>query len=290
MKIDHDAKTITVRQSWLDTAMRCPEEGRLAVVRPEFEAYDTDEDLIGTFAHYGIEQVIRGLHAASISDAIRAYASAYQGVVRFTKRKGMDEVVDMAVRCAEAWVREIYPVAPTNGAHSEVTFSVPIFEHRGYAVVLNGTVDLVPTIPELWDWKTTGDERRYDPAKKQKWAIQPTIYGMAAVTGLLPHAEGFEWPVTFRYGVMVKRAKQCKTLITTVQRDASHAAFAEYRIKTLIDLGLDFGFDRPWPQIDEDNFLCNETWCAFWSICKGAFISHRDNKPPSQVVEIQPRA
>lgn len=271
--------------------MRCPEEARLSIVSPEWENYDTDEALIGTFAHHGIEQVIRGnIEPQRIGKAIQGAAAAYDGTIRFTKRKDMSVIVDYATRCAEAWVEDIMPIAPLDGAHSEVTFKIPLFDHRGYTIMLNGTVDLVPTIPELWDWKTGGDDRRYNPKKKQKWAIQPTIYAMAAVSGLLPHAANFEWPVTFRYGVMIKRAKRCKTMVTTVTRNEAHAAFATARIITLVDLALDFGLDKPWPQIDEENFLCSPTWCSFYPICKGAHVSAADDVPPSQTVTLQPRA
>lgn len=282
MKINEDDQTISVRQSWLDTFGRCPEEARLAVKYPEFEAYDTDEALIGTFAHYGIEQVIRGSSPSSIADVIRTHASSHEGVVRYTKRSSFDEVVDMAIGCAEAWVRDILPDAPVDGAHSEVTFSVPLFEHRGWSVLLSGTVDLVPSTAGLWDWKTSA--RPYKQREKQRLAIQPTIYTMAARSGLLPHATVPDLPAEFHYGVMVKPAQpkkqgriagpadpsKCKGEIVTVTRDENHFAWAKHRIKTAVDLALDFGFDKPWPQVD-DSFLCNATWCAFWSVCKGAF-------------------
>jgi hypothetical protein len=269
-----DDGSIWFRQSWLDTAFRCPEEGRLAIIKPEWEAISSDEAIIGTGAHYGIEQVIRGaITTDQIGETSYKYAAkiiADEGV-RWTKRKSVEEVGDYAARCAEAWVTDIMPIAPIEGARSEVSFSVPLFEHRGRQVGVQGTVDLVPTIPELWDWKTAGSE--YKQRDKQKWAIQPTIYALAAVKGGLQSEVKFTWPVEFTYGVMIKRVGQCRGQILTVQRTQAHANWAMYRMRTLVDLALDFGLDKPWPQIDESNYLCSNTWCAFYSICRGAEIT-----------------
>lgn len=279
MQVDHENGIISVRQSWLSTALRCPEEGRLAVRRPEFEDYDTDESYIGTLAHYGIEQIIRGMDPKLAEDAVRDMAASYDGELRFTKRHSMTEVVTMAIGCVRCWVRDIMPHAPIVDARTELSFKIPLFDHRDYSVRIHGTIDLVPTTTaELWDWKTSGSS--YRAWEKQKYDVQSTIYSLAATSGELPYAPEFTWPTTFKFGVMVKgkpstvdpsrNPSKIKGEIVTVTRDKAHADWTLYRIKSLVDLALDFGFDRPWPMID-DSALCSPVWCGFYSICKGVF-------------------
>lgn len=273
MKILEDG-SIYFRQSWLDTAFRCPEESRLAIMKPEWEAISSDEAIIGTGAHYAIEQVVRG--AVNPDDiGVTAYGYTLKVIadegVRYTKRDSPAECADLSARCAEAWVRDIMPYAPIEGARTEVSFQVPLFKYRDRTIGIAGTVDLVPPFAELWDWKTAANE--YKQSEKQRWAIQPTIYALAAVKGGLQSEHTFTWPVTFRYGIMVKRAKECRGQILTVQREAAHADWAMKRMRTMVDLALDFGFDKSWPQIDEKNYLCSARWCAFHPICKGQYIA-----------------
>jgi hypothetical protein len=276
--IFQDDGSIALRQSWLDTAMRCPEEGRLAVVKPEFETVSSDEAIIGTGAHYAIEQLIRG---AITADEIGRTAYEYTVKLigdegcRWTKRSSAAECGDLAARCAEAWVEDIMPVAPIEGAKTEVTFSVPLMMHRDRQILLQGTVDLVPQAHELWDWKTAASD--YKQKDKQKWAIQPTIYAMAAVRGGLQSTVKYSYPLDFHYGVMIKRANKCRGQILTVRRTMSHERWAIHRIRTLLDLALDFGLDKPWPQIDASNYLCSARWCSFYSICRGTEITEADD-------------
>lgn len=264
---------IWLRQSWLDNAFRCPERARFAIVKPEWDEVTSDSALIGTGAHYGIEQVIRGRDPEKIADLAAGFVLDYDEPVKWTKYHSLPECADHAARCAVAWRDEIMPTLNLEGAKAEVTFKVPLYRRLDRMVGITGTVDLV-TPTELWDWKTSA--RAYKPRDKQRFAIQPTIYALAAVKGGLQSTTA-TWPLVFRYGVMIRNMKKAKTQIVEVQRDVSHAEWALHRIRQFVDMALAFGTDASWPMIDENNYLCSATWCPWHSICRGAFLTPADD-------------
>ena len=275
MLIDNEAGTIEFRQSWLGTAQRCPEEGRLMM---HHDTYATDETFIGSAAHHGIEKVIDGAPTSEIADHVLWWydndPENELPTMRFTKRKGIGEMRDLSVRCALAWVKGIMPVAPIEDMIPEAKFKVFLFEYRGFKVFIKGTMD-GPTRTEIWDWKTSAS--KYEQKKKQMWAIQPTAYSVAAVHGGLNNLwdtdPTYRYPMYFNYGVMIKRANECQTQIVTVQRTQEHEDFMIKRMKDWIDLALDFGTDVSWPLIDEGNYLCSAKWCDFYDQCRGKFVS-----------------
>ena len=289
MKIDHDNSTITFRQSWLDTYSTCPERARLSILHPEMDELDSDEAFIGTAAHYGIEAFLRGQGEAE--DIAYDFAmNKKHDEIKWTKRKSIHELAQLAYDCALAWERELYPHIP-KGGKAEVTFKVPLFVHRGYQIMLSGTADYVHPNGEIWDWKTSG--REYVPWEKQRYAIQPTAYSSVLQRGLMPNIDAkHDWPITFRYGVMYKPGtwlkkgnkearKGVQTDIITVRRTQGDADWMYERIRQIIDFGIDI-LDRQWPQIDESG-LCSEKWCPWWSMCKGKHIDESvHNVTPKQ--------
>lgn len=272
-----DHGDIWIRQSWLDTFIRCPERGRLATVKPEWDAATSDSAFIGTCTHYGIEQVLRGRSPDDIADITEEYARdlLLTEPIKWTKYSTETDIFRNARNCAEAWVREIFPDLP-KGGRSEVSFSVPLYvRDDGRTVGIRGTVDYVPTDGSLWDWKTAA--RDYDVKKTQRNAIQPTIYALAAIKGGLESTTEFDLPLDFHYGIMVRGARKSKTQQFTVTRDQGHIDYAMKRMRGAVDMALNFGFEREWPLVD-DHFLCNETWCPWWSICRGAHMSRSDEQ------------
>jgi len=153
-----------------------------------------------------------------------------------------------------------------------VSFRVPLYtRHCGRVVGITGTIDLVPDMNDLADWKTAS--QKFRAHEKQKYSIQPTIYSLAAVKGGLQsddHDVDYHWPMNFTYGIAVRGETKATPQILTVRRTEEHALFAIARIKQLVDLALDYGLDRAWPT-DDDHFLCSQTWCPWWTACKGSF-------------------
>lgn len=273
MIVDEQSKEISFRQSWLGTAFRCPEEARWAINHPEMEQC-SDEAFIGTAAHAGIEAFINGASQTDARKAVRCEYTTNDEArdLRFTKRSGIDECIDYSERCFDAWFNDIRPHAPLEGARAEVGFEVPVFEYRGYLAVIKGTADLIPAVDDPWDWKTAGGE--YRQKAKQMWAIQPTIYSMAAVLGGFGRND-FTWPMKFTYGVMVKRVNECRGQMLVVERTEEHAEWAMHRMRGFIDMYLDMGLARPWPMVDEDNYLCSAKWCSFYDECRGKYVSKK---------------
>lgn len=290
MRFDSDGN-IWLRQSWLDTAMRCAERGRLAIVKPEWD-FGGDAAHCGTGAHSAVEYHLSCLVNGTpfIDTAIRTIiaesvqAKIAEEGIRWNKFHSMAELLANAERCYEAWVNGILPVMLergliTPGALCEHHFRVVLFTLAdGRTVGIEGQIDFVPETNEIWDWKNPGS--KYREREKQKYAIQPTIYTLAAVLGGIPNGVEYSYPMNFVYGLAVRGARKATPQLLTVTRTQAHADFAIERLKTYVDMALNFTLERPWPRND-DHYLCSSTWCPWWVICKGA--DHIDDSIPVQL-------
>ena len=280
MKID-DNGNVSFRQSWLGNAENCAEQGRRNLVFPELDR-TSDEAAIGSAAHAGIEAVVDGLcDVKDIGDAVTEWFRTHPDAHNMyyarprTHQSNMSECIDLATRCARAWVRDIMPKAPIEGARTEVGFDVELFEHKGRKVSLKGTCDLVPVDGALWDWKTSA--RPYAQKDKQKWAIQPTVYAVADALGGFGR-EGRQLPAEFTYGVMIKLKKECRGEIVTVQRSEGHAEDLFRKLRSWVDLYNATGLTEvEWPARSEGNYLCSPVWCQHYRDCRGANISLDDD-------------
>jgi hypothetical protein len=268
-----EAGDIWFRQSWLDTAQRCNERGRLALTDPD----ETTNDLalIGTAAHAAIEQVLNKEiepKAAGEYAYSRAISLCDEIEVRWSKHTLPGQLGQHARRCADAWVREIMPAIELGG-RTEVDFKVPLFDWDGHTVGITGTVDYLPPTPIIIDWKTAS--RKFYQRDKQRAAIQPTVYATAAARGAF--GDGYEWPITFRYGVMVRGNERATTQLLDVQRTHAHEGWLLDMIETYLNLATALGVQRKWPR-NEDHYLCNQDWCPWWSRCKGARLSTEQDR------------
>lgn len=273
MIIDEETNSIWFRQSWLDTAFRCPERGRLAVIKPEWDGLTSDSALIGTSVHHAIEQHLNGdIAEADMPSCAEDFLHTYDEDVKWTKYESKRDLAAQAKVCAKGWIRDIKPNLPDlTNAKTEVEFQIPLWSQHGTTVGIQGTIDLVAD-NQLWDWKTSA--REYKVREKQKHAIQPTIYALAAIKSDLVSATDF--PINFTYGVML-RGSTPKGQILTVTRTQGHADWAVKRMMQFVDLHHHYGLDNPWPAND-DHFLCSTTWCPWYSICRGAHLSIADDR------------
>lgn len=271
MQVDEEGN-IWFRQSWLDTAFRCNERGRLDLVAPEFKADTSDAALIGTAAHAAIaavlnEEVDPAEIGASATGEVTRLCDELENI-QWTKWTLPSQLAGHAARCAIGWRDEIMPsVKP--GGFPEIDFKVPLFEHNGRTVGIKGTIDYASPDGSLYDWKTSS--KKYSQREKQRAAIQPTVYAAAAMHGALGELS-YQYPIRFHYGVMVRGETKATTQIVDVQRSKAHEAWLCDHMRTYIDLADALGVERHWPR-NEDHYLCSETWCSWWSICKGARLS-----------------
>lgn len=264
---------IWFRQSWLDTAFRCPERGRLAIVKPEWDTITSDSALLGTSVHHAIESFIDGaVSLDGMGQLAVGFLEDYPDPIKWTKYDSIESMFRDVHACIEGWVRDILPNLPSlDDAKTEATFKIPLWSQNGHTVGITGTIDLIAD-GQLWDWKTSG--KPYRASEKQKYAIQGTIYALAALNSDLVTAA--ELPLKFTYGVMVRGGKPQGQILSVV-RTQGHIDFATKRMKQFVDLATQFGLEQTWPAND-DHFLCSSTWCPWWSICKGAYLTAADDR------------
>lgn len=282
MLIDPVAKSISFRQSWLDTAFSCAERGRLDIVAPARE--EGDAAWCGTSVHAAVEQFLIGkITLDEMEEYARSFAfnGTTNGVLQddgsllpisYKSFGGEDELLFHAGNCTKGWVQDIYPVLVANDlldGQAEVKFQFDAFEYRDWVIGFQGMCDWVPDRGNLiWDWKTSG--RDYLQKSKQKEAVQPTVYTLAAINGCF--GREFAWPIEFHYGIALRLKTKARGQIVTVERRQGHADWLYRRVKTFVDLFLDVGLDRPWSMTD-NWALCSERWCPQYGDCRGKNIS-----------------
>ena len=262
--------SVWFRQSWIDTVDRCLERGRLALVEPAFNEATNDAAMIGTGTHAAIRSVLEG-HATPEEIGPLAYNLTMRycehSEIRWVKWTLPAQLAEHSRRCAQAFARELLPHIELGGK-VEVEFKVPLFENRGRTIGITGQMDYVSPSGVIHDWKTAS--RKFYQREKQRTAIQPTVYAVAAVHGGLDRV--FEYPLTFRYGVMVRGNESATTQLVDVQRTHAHEGWLLDKLESYLDLADALGVMRRWPR-NEDHYLCNEQWCPWWSVCKGARLS-----------------
>jgi len=257
------------RQSWLGTANRCNERGRLSLIHPEEGS--NEAATVGTCTHAAVQAVLeKKIEPSEAPEWVYDWSLHHcaTNTIKWLHWSLPSQIADHAVRCTRAFVRELLPHIPPGG-QCEVEFKVPLFEFKGHTVGITGTADYIPPEPVLYDWKTA--TRKFDQRVKQRTDIQPTVYSVAAIHGAF--GGEWSWPVKFKYGVMIRGREAATTQLVTVQRTQAHEGWLVDQMRTYLNMATALGVtDTHWPR-DEDHYLCNATWCPWWSMCKGARLT-----------------
>lgn len=271
MKIDHDRKVITFRQSDLDTFGLCPERARIRWFEAEPDG-NTDASVTGSGVHKGIEEnllcLVRGVGPLDTAEMILIAQREFDRIEREEGLRYVKGTYEDAMAFIEkmipAWRTHIEPLVDLSGPlHLEEHFDVFLMYWGDWEVRLSGTPDCVDRI-RPWDWKTAGQP--YKQWEKQRWAVQPTVYAHAAVTlGWL------DWPVQFSYAVMQKSKTKEIAAVVEVMRFPEHVDWLCRQINAILIMWAKLGEQGPWPLIDT-HALCSEKWCPSWRQCKGASI------------------
>lgn len=259
----------TFRQSWLKTADLCAERGRL-------DMYDhidrtSDSAAIGTAVHSGIESWFENTNLG-LSDITGTSLAKFRALAKdpdfYWTTHDMKSATKLAETCTEMWWRQVMPTLDPC-ARSEVEFRFPIIEDDTRLIELSGTMDYYSErYGDLIDWKT--GSRKYSQAEHERWAIQPTVYTLAAVKTLGLDPKAFkDQQVPFEFVIMLGKGKSPTVQRLGVTRGPDHWAWLERRC--LAWAKLDEAALEEWPMSD-DHFLCSSKWCPHWATCKGAAV------------------
>ena len=269
MKIDEDNKRVYVRQSWLGDALMCMQRGKFQITHPEFRT-GSDATIMGTAVHAAIERVLVGdLDPTKIATVAQESLQALMEEDNWKQTNIKPEtMMPHTGLMAETWVREIMPHVLLGG-QVEYKFAVPTTAtvqsgNDLYTIWFEGTMDYLSPDGVLWDWKTSS--RKYSQSEKQKQNVQSSVYAYAAVQNELSH-----FPVTFNFGVMT-RATNSQGQIVPVQRTEAHGQWIVKQTASIVQSAMRIGNESNWP-INDQHFLCSQSWCSWWSICKGSHVS-----------------
>jgi hypothetical protein len=274
MRFEQSTNRVFIRQSWLNDLIICPERSRFKLEKPEMSGA-SDATIMGTAVHAGIESYLKDeIPLERISTvAMLAWKELLEQPFK-TTNLNMADAPAQITGMTEAWVTKIAPHVQTGG-NVEHRFSFPLNMTVGeWSVWCEGTMDYVQPDGVIWDWKTAS--RPYYGKEKQSQAIQPTVYAAA-----LHYERQLEYPIEFRYGVMV-RQETPKAQIVCINRTEAHERWLMHTIKPALVTAIRIGTNNSWV-MNDTTALCSDKWCDYWSLCKGAFLSHFDLSLPIQV-------
>jgi|GEM_PF-2321777 len=279
MRIERNADgsiDVYVRQSWLNDTIMCAERGRNGIIRPEW-SMPSDASILGTAVHAAIEADLTG-QGDPVDVGLFRLEMMMDEPLKWVKYNAA-QLRSYVPELFDQYVRGLRPHVLGHVVDVEWSFEFLLDEFviggdMEVRVHGKGTVDaVVDTMSHpLWDWKTAA--RKYNAAEKQKQAVQPTMYAAAAVA--LGKAT---WPVTFNYGVMVRDGKAAQ--IVSVTRTERHLQWLRQIIRPLVRTAIYQGTDETWHKNDT-HYLCSETWCSYWSVCKGSALNPSDQETPPQ--------
>lgn len=264
----------TFRQSWVGDFMLCPERARRTMLEPDDAPDDgTDATALGTAAHHGIEQFLKGESwSASVSAANDMLRDMIRNKeFRWVQIKQPKTLLKYLNVCLRGWMDDVFPLigSPMPGIGLEHEFAHQITSN----IILKGTWDMLDEYTELWDWKTSGSNfaLNYGPKALDK-KIQPTLYSAVVAEWNEGSSETYD-EIRFNYGIMIKGARPQGEFRTTV-RGEGHWRWLVEQLRAIVKLYETLGPDNPWPMHDNE-WHCSPEWCDHWTDCKGQFVTIR---------------
>jgi hypothetical protein len=268
MKIDHENKTISVRQSWLGTLMVCPQRANLSIKYPDMSS-GSHATAIGTGVHSAIERTLCTIDYSEDIDLLDMQQYAIKEVMEELNRlkdppAPQEEYEPAVFAMVEAWVTKIAPSVQFGGL-VENFFQVPLYTValNGYDILLEGTIDYVEPDGRVWDWKTSG--RTYHAKEKQERSHQSTAY-CYAVKNMKLSAEPRQF---FNFGVMIRQDTPKAQIVETTRWEGDYE-WLRKMATSAVNSALVWTGD--WPMNDQ-SALCSHQWCDYWSICKGSHVA-----------------
>jgi len=250
------------RQSWVNTALMCPEQGRLDWYDPQPDSH-TDATAIGTALHAGIETALLTGKPKRGATAVVTEWQRLEPDVRYVQVKQPSTALGYATNAYASWHHWVYPQLSRPHEYGiEQRFRIDLDDRVG----LSGTWDFLDETGEIWDWKT--GSRPYERWEKERFAVQPTAYAAALVRlGLATY------PVDFTYAVHMKQSLPVEPQILTVTRTQGHEDWLVEQLHRFADMldATDAGHLQRWP-LNDQGWWCSAKWCSRWGSCKGAHL------------------
>lgn len=262
-----------IRQSWLGSFEKCPEQARLKLTG-ELPERLTDSLLGGQVIHATIEYGL-GEHLAgqppSLDELFGVYDRTFDdelakaggnAAVQWEKRQERGTRT-YGRRSIKTWYEFIYPELTPVAV--EYDFGpITLYEDDRRIIDVRGVIDYAD-VGGLWDWKSTSRSDGFDLWEKQRWDVQATLYTWAAALVLpdIPHND-------FTFCVFLPSGE---AQLVTVTRDEGDWAWITEKVLSIVAL---IEAEIPvWPKNDS-GWWCGSKWCPEFAEgrCKGAHVGH----------------
>ena len=255
---------IVLRQSWLGTMSKCPEQAR-QIWHGLVPESDSTSTAIGTAVHYGIEQclseVIRSQAPLSVEETTEAAMEEWGRKKEVIDRWNLSEKVgeDRVQKNIIVWWNEVRPTVKPKAV--EWDFELPLVVDQKPEIWLRGTVDCVQEhgMPVL-DWKNPSRKpANFSNSDLKKWSVQAAAYTWATVTsGMAAENTGFEF-------VHLVKGEVHRTVTDYGPVEWASLVALARSAGTLIAADLPV-----WP-LRMEGWHCSPKWCGAWNSCRGRF-------------------
>lgn len=249
--------------------MTCPERARHALLET-YPRDETDANAKGTACHRGVEHMLGG---GSLPEAIDLAIAEFDAIssepnFRWVKLKTRDTVQTHIQHALRIWDRSVLPQLGMP-VWTEHGFKFLAYEDEERTIFLKGTVDFMDDSPELFDWKFTTNEEKYDRYgwEHKRWSIQATVYSWAA---MLDGYYSADEVVPFTFAAITPYRES--PIYCEVPRNIQHFGFLQQQLLSVAQYIERLGVDVPWPVRDQ-HALCSPYWCQNWHNCKGKYVS-----------------
>ena len=253
---------LNLRQSWIGTFLRCPEQARQERLKL-VQQLESSDMLRGNAVHFAIEQAgAQKLAGREVELDMMLFAAdryiadhAHEVEVWRTEIAPMVDVVRANVEC---WYNELNPILfpKVDGIERMFVKSMGVREFDGHPPVklnLLGTADWIDKSGIIWDWKTPS--RHYQAWEKKRWDVQSHAYTWA---------HGLD---QFNLAVMSKGELQIIEIPRSAEEKAAFVDLCWSIVPTMLSNA------DSWPQRWE-GWHCSPKWCPVWQAgrCRGEHL------------------
>lgn len=241
-------------QSLLNTFQQCPEKARHELLG-DVPRVESPKMALGTAFHAAAEHRLKH-PAATLDEAAELLVDTFENrtyLSEFKEEPGLDKewARKRGVSALSGWWDDILPqLKPRLVEHS---FEYLLHSDAQRVIYMKGTIDLVNEDGVVWDWKTSGSERK--AWKDNRGSVQAAAYTKAVGVN------------KFNYCVMHEKGIQ----VVDLWQDDRHWDWLRdisMSLALLVEANLPV-----WPRIDTD-WWCNTTWCPVFASgqCKGVYF------------------